>query len=68
MEFLLGVLIGALLYYIFAERKKSSGTFIIDLTNNELCKVTMYENLNDVYFKDRIILDVKIIDDEDSPN
>lgn len=68
MEFLLGVLIGALLYYIFAERKKSSGTFTIDLTDNELCKVTMYENLNDIYFKDRIILDVKIIDDEDSPN
>lgn len=69
MEFLIGIFVGGLLYYIFAERKKTSGVFIIDLSDpmvDDLCNLTMYENLNDISMKKRIILDVKTIM-EDSP-
>ena len=31
MEFVIGIIVGAVLYYAFAERKKSSGVFVIDL-------------------------------------
>ena len=70
MEFLIGIFVGALLYYAFAERKKSSGTFVIDLSdpmNDDVCKLIMDEGLNEISAKKRIMLDVKLIT-SDSPN
>lgn len=64
MEFLIGIFVGALLYYAFAERKKSSGVFTIDLSDpmvDDICGLTMYEGLNEISMKKRIILDVKTI-------
>lgn len=64
MEFLIGIFVGALLYYAFVERKKSSGVFTIDLSDpmvDDICGLTMYEGLNEISMKKRIILDVKTI-------
>ena len=69
MEFLIGILVGALLYYVFGERKKASGTFVIDLRDPEkdVCRMEMDESLNDIYEKKRIVLNVRVYED-DSPN
>lgn len=64
MEFLIGVFVGGLLYCLFVDRKKSSGVFTIDLSdpmNDDVCKLTLYENLNEISMKKRMIIDVKTI-------
>lgn len=70
MEFIIGVFIGGLLYWLFIDRKKASGVFTIDLSdpmNDDICGFTLYENLNDLSMKKRMIIDIKTIFD-DSPN
>lgn len=66
MEFLIGILVGALLYYVFGERKKASGTFVIDLRDPEkdVCRMEMDESLNDIYEKKRIVLNVRVYKDD----
>ena len=66
MEFLIGILVGALLYYVFGERKKASGTFVIDLRDPEkdICRMEMDESLNDIYEKKRIVLNVRVYEDD----
>lgn len=65
MEFLIGILVGALLYYVFGEHKKASGTFVIDLRDPEkdVCRIEMDESLNDIYEKKRIVLNVRVYED-----
>lgn len=66
MEFLIGIFIGALLYWLFKERNKASGVFTIDLSdpmNDGICGLTMYDSLNDISRKKQILLDVKLIED-----
>ena len=66
MEFLIGILVGVLLYYMFGERKKASGTFVIDLRDPEkdVCRIEMDESLNDIYEKKRIVLNVRVYEDD----
>lgn len=66
VEFLIGIFVGALLYYAFGERKKVSGTFVIDLTDpmKDICRIEMDENLNDIYEKKQILLNVRIYEDD----
>ena len=66
MEFLIGILVVALLYYVFGERKKASGTFVIDLRDPEkdVCRMEMDESLNDIYEKKRIVLNVRVYEDD----
>ena len=61
MDFIIGILIGALLFYVFGERKKPSGTFVIDLSDpaKDVCRLELDENLNEIYEKKQIILNVK---------
>ena len=61
MEFAIGIIVGLLLYFVFGERKKSSGTFFIDFTdpNKDVCRLELSENLNDIYTKKQITLNVK---------
>lgn len=68
MEFLIGIFVGALLCYIFIERKHYSGTFAIDLTEDakEPIRLKMDENLNSIYSKKHIMLKVQVLED-DSP-
>lgn len=66
MDFVVGIVVGAILCYVFVERKKPSGRFIIDLTNPEkdVCTMEMYENLNSIYSKKQIVLTVKVLEDD----
>ena len=69
MDFLIGIIVGGLLYYIFVERKKSSGTFVIDMRDpmKDICRFEMDESLNTIYTKKQIILKVKVYE-SDSQN
>lgn len=69
LEFLIGIFVGALMYYVFGERKKPSGTFVIDLRDPEkdVCRMEMDESLNDIYEKKQITLNVRVYE-EDSLN
>ena len=61
MEFLIGIFVGALLFYVFGERKKPSGTFVIDVSDpmKDVCRLELDENLNQIWSKKQIILKVK---------
>ena len=69
LEFLIGIFMGAVMYYVFGQRKKPSGTFVIDLRDPEkdVCRMEMDESLNDIYEKKQIILNVRVYE-EDSLN
>ena len=62
MEFIVGIWVGLLLFYVFGVRKKPSGTFVIDLRDPEkdVCRLEMDDSLNDIYAKKRIILNVRV--------
>ena len=66
MDVVIGILIGALLYYVFGERKKSSGVFVIDLREDaeQPIQLQMDEGLNSIYSKKHIMLDVKVLEDD----
>lgn len=65
VEFVVGIIVGAILYYAFGARKKSSGTFVIDTTDpmKDICRFEMDESLNDIYSKKHIWLKVKVIEE-----
>lgn len=66
MEFIVGIWVGLLLYYIFGVRKKPSGTFVIDLRDPEkdVCRLEMDDSLNDIYSKKQIVLNVRVYEDD----
>lgn len=65
MEFLIGIFVGGLLYYIFAERKNASGKLILDLTESaeQPVVIKFHESLNDIYMRKQIVLDVEVLED-----
>lgn len=65
MDFVIGILVGAFLYWVFAERKSASGSFIINMTDpmDETFKLEMYDSIGEIYSKKKIFLNVKIHDD-----
>lgn len=69
MEFVIGIFVGGLLYYVFCERKKPSGSFVIDFSdpNKDVCTLELEEHLDSIYSKKQIVLTVKI-HGESSPN
>lgn len=61
MDFIVGILIGALLYWLFVDRKKVSGALVFTIDNpesDEFVNVEFYEDLNDIYSKKNILLKV----------
>ena len=69
MEFLFGIFIGCVVGWIlFCDKKpaKPSGTFIIDVSDidSDLCRLELDENLNSLYYKKQIVLNVVTISDE----
>ena len=64
MEFVIGIFVGALLFYVFAERKRASGTFVIDLSDpaKDVCRLELDESLNNIYAKKQVIFKVKAIE------
>lgn len=65
MDFVIGILVGAFLFWVFAERKVASGSFIVNLSDpmDETFKLEMYDDLGKICSKKQIFLNVKIIDD-----
>jgi hypothetical protein len=60
VSFVIGILVGAILLYIFVERKKPSGTFTIDFSDpaKDVCRLDLEEDLNDIWSKKHIVLKV----------
>lgn len=64
VEFMIGVIVGLILYYAFGERKSASGSLVIDLSDpmiDQPFSLELHENVNSVYNKKQIILNVKTI-------
>ena len=67
VEFVIGIFVGGLLFWLFIDRKKTSGTFTIDLDSpaeNEAIRLNFTDRLNDIAAKKRIVLDVKVLGDD----
>lgn len=62
VEFILGILVGSLLFYLFFERKKPSGTFVFDFSDmdKDVCRLELDDDIHDIYDKKRIVLNVKV--------
>ena len=62
--FSVGVVIGCILHYAFAERKKSAGTFVIDFSDpmKDICRLELDEDINTLYSKKYISLKVKVFE------
>lgn len=63
MDFIIGLLIGGLLFWLFFERRKPSGTFIIDFSdvNKDIITFELNESLNKIYSKKYVLFKVKSI-------
>lgn len=61
MEFLIGIFVGGLLYWVFFERRKPSGTFVIDFSDpkKDVCRLELEEDINNIWSKKYILLKVK---------
>ena len=66
MEFLIGIFVGGLLFWLFVDRKKPSGKIIIDFRDIAETPLTLKldENIDDIYRKKSILLDVVTYDYE----
>ena len=65
MDFVVGIIVGAILYYAFCERKKPSGAFVIDLREaaEQPVVIKLHESLDSMYIKKQIILNVELLQD-----
>lgn len=67
VEFVIGIFVGGLLYWVFCEHKKPSGTFIIDMSDpmqEETFRINMDDSLDEIYNKKQIVLDVKVYEND----
>ena len=65
LEFIAGAVSALLIYFLFKDRSKPSGTFVMDFTNpkKDVCKLELDEDLNTIYSKKYIKLRVKVYED-----
>ena len=61
MDFIIGIFVGGLLFWIFVDRKKPDGRFIIDFSDpmKDVCRLELDKNINDIYPLKQIVLTVK---------
>ena len=66
MEFLIGIFVGGLLFWLFVDRKKPSGKIIIDFRDVAQTPLTLKldEHIDDIYSKKSILLTVETHDYE----
>ena len=66
MEFLIGIFVGGLLFWLFVDRKKPSGKLIIDFRDIAETPLTLKldEHIDDIYRKKSILLVVETHDYE----
>lgn len=64
MEFLIGIFVGGLLFWLFIDRKKPSGKIIIDFRDIAETPLTLRldEHIDDIYSKKSILLKVETYD------
>lgn len=60
MDFVLGIVVGLILYYVFGERKKTSGTFFVIDLGEGLCGVELTEDIRTICTKKEITFKVKL--------
>lgn len=63
MEFLIGIFVGGLLYWLIFCHKKPSGTFVMDFSDptKDVCRIELDEDINVIYSKKHILLKIKMI-------
>lgn len=66
MDFLIGIFVGGLLFWLFVDRKKPSGKIIIDFRDIAETPLTLKldEHIDDIYRKKSILLKVETHDYE----
>ena len=66
MEFLIGIFVGGLLFWLLVDRKKPSGKVIIDFRDVGETPLTLKldEHIDDIYRKKSILLKVETYDYE----
>ena len=66
MEFLIGIFVGGLLFWLFVDRKKPSGKIIIDFRDAGQTPLTLKldEHIDDIWRKKSILLEVVTYDYE----
>ena len=66
MDFLIGIFVGGLLFWLLFDRKKPSGKFIIDFRDGaeSICTLRLAEGINAIYEKKSILLTVETHDYE----
>lgn len=66
MDFLIGIFVGGLLFWLFVDRKKPSGKIIIDFRDIAQTPLTLKldEHIDDIYSKKSILLAVETHDYE----
>lgn len=66
MEFLIGMFVGGLLFWLFVDHKKPSGKIIIDFRDAAEVPLTLKldEHIDDIYMKKSILLKVETHDYE----
>lgn len=66
MEFVIGIFVGGLLFWLFVDRKKPSGKIIIDFrdTAETPLALRLSEHIDDIYHKKSILLTVETHDYE----
>lgn len=66
MDFLIGIFVGGLLFWLFVDRKKPSGKIIIDFRDIAATPLTLKldEHIDDIYRKKSILLTVETHDYE----
>ncbi len=65
MDFLIGIVVGASLCYVFGLRKRVSGLFVMDFTDplKDVCRIELFEDLNSLYSRKHIWLRVDVHED-----
>lgn len=65
MEFVIGLFVGGLLFWLFFDRKKPSGKFVMDFSDpvKDVCRLELDESLDSIWSKKKIVLKVVTIED-----
>lgn len=66
MEFVIGIFVGCLLFWLYSRPKKPVGTFVIDTTDpmKDVCTFELDKSLNYIYTQKRIVLNVRVVEDD----
>lgn len=66
VEFIIGILVGVFLYWVFGKRKRVSGSFTVNMSDpmDETFQINFYESLGELCAKKHLYLEVKVLTDD----